>query len=300
MNRRPRAWAVAGTLGLVALLALVARAGLSSHASAARKGPFLSVFHDGSLTRVSGAAVTPASLALALGGLPPQELVRLREFLAQSTASAVRHAAPMLFDLDATEEDAGPATPDPLRKALPDLPALTAAANALGGPWGGPELSVQVGPACADGASQCAPLFVPASDRVDDPQLRHGRALAWALGNAALLRVPEGSRATLLASLQQAQTRASSTIALVFGAPRGTLDAAQLEPLREEAHQALVHLAPEAAQRPWLDALAAVRATWELPVRFDADQVLVVPRLSALARLQEFHAELARAGGVEL
>jgi hypothetical protein len=49
--------------------------------------------------------------------------------------------------------------------------------------------------------------------------------------------------------------------------------------------------------RPWLDVLGTTPAGWELPIAFDADEVLVIPRLSALARLQEFHAEIARAGG---
>jgi hypothetical protein len=61
----------------------------------------------------------------------------------------------------------------------------------------------------------------------------------------------------------------------------------------------LAHLAPDAPQRPWLDALCAARAGWELPIGLDADDVLVIPRLSALARLQDFRSEVELAGMFE-
>jgi hypothetical protein len=135
------------------------------------------------------------------------------------------------------------------------------------------------------------PLFVSAVDDAD-ALVRRGRALAWTLGNAALLQVPAGSRAAVLGSLREAQTRPSSTIALVFGASRGALDETELELLRDQARLALAHLAEDAPQRPWLDALGAAPARWELPIALDADQVLVIPRMSALARLQDFRSEV--------
>ena len=45
--------------------------------------------------------------------------------------------------------------------------------------------------------------------------------------------------------------------------------------------------------------LGAAPARWELPVALDADEVLVTPRLSALARLQDFRAEVGLAGKIE-
>jgi hypothetical protein len=119
------------------------------------------------------------------------------------------------------------------------------------------------------------------------------------LGNAALLRVSASSRPTLLRSLREAQRRPSGTVAMVFDATRGALDEAELELLRQEARQALRHLAPDAPQRPWLEALCAARADWELPITLDAAQLLVVPRLSALARLREFASEIERTGAFE-
>jgi hypothetical protein len=294
MNRRAGARALAGAMGLVAL------AGCSLRPKGERQGPFLSISHQGAVSPAPG-SVLPRSIALALGGLPPGELSRLREYLAQSTDAAVRRAAPMLFDLELAQDEAvlpfdggaaPPGTSDPLRQVLPDIPALTAAANVLGGPWSASGLSVQLGPACDTAATRCVALFAPAADP-GDALIRRGRALAWGLGNAALLRVPAGSRAAFLQSLRAAQTRPSTTIALVFGAPRGTLDEAELELLRDQARLALAHLAVDAPLRPWLDALGTAPVSWELPVAFDADQVLVIPRLSAMARLQDFRAEVA-------
>jgi hypothetical protein len=291
MNRGSGAPALTRALGLAGLLAL---AGSSACPKAEHRGPFLSILRRDGAT-VARDAAPPGSIALALGGLPPEELTRLRERLEESTDAAVRRAAATLLDRVVPPEHDEAPEPDPVRQALPDLPALTAAANVLGDPWTGPGLSVELGPACEAAASRCVPLFAPAADR-GDALVRRGCALAWTLGNAALLRVPAGSRAALLRSLRGAQTRPSGTIALVFGAPRGVLDEAELDLLREQAHRALAHLAADAPQRPWLDALGAARASWELPIALDDDEVLIIPRLSALARLQDFHSEVKLAG----
>jgi hypothetical protein len=181
---------------------------------------------------------------------------------------------------------------------LPDLPALTAAANLLGSPWEGPGISVHVGAVCEAAASRCTPVFVPAA-MADEPLVRRGRALAWALANAALLRVAANAREGLLHSLRDVQLRPSGSVAIVFASARGTIAAAELDRLRHEARQALAQLRPDAPQRPWLDALDAARTHWELPVALDADQMLVIPRLSALARLQDFAAEIESTGTFE-
>jgi len=290
-------------VAIVALVALVGLAGCTPRSKAQRRGPFLSVSSRGAAAGARG-RIPPGSISLALGGMPPESLPRLSDYLAQATDAAVRRAAPALFDLGLDDIDAG-AAPDPLRQALPDVPAWTAAANVLGAPWNAPGLSVRLVPTCADAATPCVPLFAPADDRAtssgehDDALVRRGRALAWALGHAALLRVPAGSRATLLQQLRAAQGRPASTIALVFSAPRGALDEAALEHLRDQTRTVVAHLPPDSPQRPWLEALAVARAHWELPIAFEADELLVVPRLSAQARLREFRDEIARAGGFE-
>jgi hypothetical protein len=283
MTRRSGAralWALAGAMGLVAL------AGCYRRREAERSGPYLSISSRESTIPAHG-AVSARSVALALGGLPPEELTRLRDWLAHSTDAAARRGAPALFDLGLDEGEA-PAI------ALPDVPAWTAATNVLGAPWLAPGLSVELGKTCADGASRCLPLFASDVDP-DDALARRGRALAWSLGNAALLRTPAASREARLQSLRRAQLRPSSTIALVFGAPRGALDDAELTLLRGRARSMLADLAADAPLRPWLEALGTTPPSWELPISFDADQVLVIPRLSVLARLQDFRSEVALA-----
>jgi hypothetical protein len=197
----------------------------------------------------------------------------------------------MLYDPMGLSEDEATPESDPLRQVLPDVPAMTAAANVLSAPWKGPGISVTLGPSCEVSALRCVPLFAPSVDRAD-ALVRSGRALAWTLANAALLHAPADSRVALLRSLREAQARASGAIALVFGASRGLLDEAEVEQLRERARRAVAYLPPDAPQRPWLVALGVAPASWELPIALDADEVLVIPRLSALARLQDFHAEV--------
>jgi len=291
MNR-PGAPALALALGLAGLPGL---SGCRDRPKTETRGPFLSILQREGPTATRG-AVPPGSIALWLGGLPPGELSRLREHLEESMDAAVRRAASTLYDLDELADDA--AAPDPLRPALPDLPAWTAAANVLGAPWDGPGVSVVLGPACQAGASRCVPLFAPALES-GDALVRRGRALVWTLGNAARLRVAASSRTALLRSLRETQTRPSGTIALVFGASRGTLDEAELDLLRQQARRALAHVAQDTPRRSWLDALGAARADWALPIELDADELLVIPRLSALARLHDFDSEIERAGKFE-
>lgn len=287
MDRGSGAPALRCALGLVGLFAL---ASSPACPKAGHRGPFLSILSREGATATRGAP-PPGSIALALAGLPPEELTRLRQRLEKSTDAAVRRWAARLLDRVELAEDAEAPPPDPLAQALPDLPALTAAANVLGTPWSGPGLSVELGPDCNAAASRCVPLFAPVADR-GDALVRRGRALAWTLGNAALVRVPAGARAALLRSLRAAQTRPSGTIALVFGEPKGVLDEVELDLLREQARRARSHIAQDAPERPWLDALGAARAGWELPIPLDDNEVLVIPRLSALARLRDFHSEV--------
>jgi hypothetical protein len=88
-------------------------------------------------------------------------------------------------------------------------------------------------------------------------------------------------------------------IALVFGTSRGTLDEAELDLLHQQAHRVLAHLAPDTPRRSWLDAVGAARADWELPIALEGDEVLIIPRLSALARLKDFDSEIEHAGTFE-
>ncbi len=298
MKRRRRALPLAPVLRFAGAFAL---AGCHDRSFGQREGPFLSIERQDSLEPQAGrpvarSAVLPGAIALAFGGLPPEELTRLGDGLEESADIALRRAAPELFDVTGLAEDASAPPSNAVREMLPDLPALTAAANVLGAPWTSPDLSVTLGPTCAARALRCLPLFRAPADP-EDALVRRGRALAWSISNAALLRVPATSRAALLRSLRAAQSQPSRTIALVFDAAGGTLDEGRVERLREQARAALVRLPAGAPARSWLDALATAPSRWALPIALGADEVLVVPRLSALARMQEFRAELDLACG---
>jgi hypothetical protein len=291
MKRRSRALPLARVLAFAGALA-----GCHDHAFAEREGPFLSIERQESVGPQGGPPVArsaelPGAIALAFGGLPPEELTRLGEGLEESADIALRRAAPELFDVTGLAEDASAPPSSALREVLPDLPALTAAANLLGAPWTASGLSVTLGPTCAAHAQRCLPLFRAPADP-EDALVRRGRALAWSFSNAAILRVPASSRAALLRSLRAAQLQPARTIALVFDAAGGTLDEGRVGRLREQARAALVRVPADAPVRSWLDALAAAPSRWALPIALGADEVLVVPRLSALARMQDFRAEL--------
>lgn len=294
MSRRTGGAVLVRALGLIGLLALAA-CSIRARPTESR-GPFLSIVQrettaQPDTTHARGALASRA-IALALGGLPSEALSHLREYLAESADGALRRAAPELLDLD----DAAPT--DPLRRALPNLPALTAASNALGSPWDAPGVSVHLGPICERMAARCVPLFASTVE-AGDALTRRGRALAWSLANAALLRVPASSRTVLLRSLREAQHQPSGTFAMVFDTMRGNLDEAELDSLRREARRALADIAADSPRRPWLAAIEATQAAWQLPVALAADELLVIPRLSALARLKDFTSELERAGSFD-
>jgi len=291
MSRRAAGAVLVRELGLIGLLGLEA-CSIRARSTESRRS-FLSIVQRETTAQADAAqgrsALAPAAMALALGGLPSEALPRLREYLAASADEAMRRAAPELLDLD----DVAPS--DPMRRALPDLPALTAAANVLGSPWEAPGISVHLGPLCESTAVRCLPLFAPTAE-AGDALSRRGRALAWSLGNAAVLRVPASARAVLLQALREAQPRPSGTFAMVFDATRGKLDEVELDLLRGQAHRALVDIAADSPRRPWLAAIEATQAGWQLPIVLATDQLLVIPRLSALARLRDFTAEIERAG----
>jgi hypothetical protein len=280
----------------IALWTLFATIACSSRSTAPRdRGPFLSIMErDG--PAVTRPPIVAASMALALGSLPPEELPRLREHLRDAADAILRRSAPDLFDLEG--DGAAAKGTDPPPPALPGLPALTAATNILGSPWDAPGISVRLGPKCEVGAARCVPLFA-ASTSPDEALVRRGRALAWALANAALIRAPANARPALLGALHAARRRPDGTIAMVFGMTEGTLEQAELAPLRDQARQSLEQTAAGAPLRAWLEVLAAAPASWKLPVDLQGDEVLVVPRLGALARLKDFASEVQRAGSFE-
>jgi hypothetical protein len=156
-------------------------------------------------------------------------------------------------------------------------------------------VSVELGAACRPEARRCIPLF---RERQDEGLERRARGMAWALSGAAVLRAP-GRAAELRGVLLEAAAMPDSTIALVFSGSAGALDATQVAALQHASARSLRYVGPDSKERFWLEALADPAAEWRLPIRLDADELLVVPRLGALARVTEFVAEVRSAGDAE-
>jgi hypothetical protein len=274
--------------------ALVCAAVLSVGCTDARpEGPVLSIFETAGTPGPGAQPLDPAAVSLALAGLEPGALERVRAALAMATDVAVKRANPLLVDL------VPPASP-PTRAALSEvlraeLPAATAASNLMAAPWRAEGLRVELGPACQPGATRCVSAFGAASG---DAIERRARGVAWAWSHAAVLRPKEGAPA-LVQALRARRTQAASTLALVLTAETGELDGAAMEGLRHQASRALAHAAPGSPEHFWLDAISKAPGHWTSPVALQRGEVLVVPRLGVLARLHDFEAELISAGSFE-
>jgi hypothetical protein len=231
-------------------------------------------------------ALPRGAVALALGGLPADTERHLGDEIAAATRAAIQRANPLYVDLSG-EPAAGP--------LAAHLPALTAAANLLGSPWQGPGLRVELGADCRPEARLCIPLF---RERQDDGLERRARGMVWTLSNAALLRAP-GRVEAVREALQQRAIQTDSTIALVFTKSSGSFDATGLSAIQREASRALRYVPAEANGHSWLEALAQPAPQWALPIQLEPDELLVIPRLGALARVNEFVLEVRQASSAE-
>jgi hypothetical protein len=72
----------------------------------------------------------------------------------------------------------------------------------------------------------------------------------------------------------------------------------ELTALRHQAERALPRLEPDTSARRWLEALAQVPRGFSVPLQFSSGEAIVVPRLSALAKLDQFDAEIRKCGAV--
>jgi hypothetical protein len=260
--------------------------------SAAKREPLvLSIFDAPESSSVQGTRA-PAAVATALGGLNAEVLQQLGDQLKAANDAAITRANPLTFQLDddATGKEGQAAA---LQR---EMPAVTAAANLASSQWSAPGIRVELGRRCQPSAATCLPLLTDATF-AEDTHTRRARGLAWALSHAAIVRA-HGSALELGRVLRE-RLKASGTMALVFTATAGTLEAVPLGVLRAQAARAVSHLPQKAAGRGWLEAMAHAEPGWTLPVALEPDEIMVVPRLSALARMKDFEAELAKAGSFD-
>lgn len=145
--------------------------------------------------------------------------------------------------------------------------------------------------AACEGADRCWPV-----DQVPDAALR---LAAWPVTHAAVLRGPPAALAIVAARLRLAATRAGSAVALV-------LDDATLSGAVEGPSAALVGAARRLVDRAarlelsglgWLDEAMGPAVGAGLDALTGPGELLVVPRLSAVARRAAFRAEVVEAMG---
>jgi hypothetical protein len=205
--------------------------------------------------------------ALAAASMAPVERQRLRRALEDLACRLDARAHPLADDFDDAPVDA--ALSRELGTALPKLTAARAlyGANVVD-PW-------------ARGGSTAE---------------RRARFAAWAVSGAALLRFDDGDDARAAAARLRARAaERDSRIALVVGA--GGFDASlvpELVALRAAAARVAARLHDDDERRALLDEIA--RARWTAPpswLQLETRELLVVPRLGAIAALGTFAAEIA-------
>jgi hypothetical protein len=249
------------------------------------------------------------ALALALASASGRQRAHLLELIDYAAARLEAKLAPWGVDL---AEDEGDAVVQLGHELAIYVPSLTAARELDRGAWKGPGLVVRVAADCGRANvgpdETCAPLWTGASEReVDAPLVRRGRLLAWAAAGAGIVDLDRAEAFEAGARALRERTNLSgSTLALV-------LEAADLGlrpvPEREALEAAAGRLGRAMAanrvheRSSHLDALgraapAGRAASW---LSLGPTSLVVVPRLSAIARRDDFVREIETAlGGVPM
>ena len=233
----------------------------------------------------------PASSAAALLVLNSMSEAR-RELLGHAlhelAVSVDRRKNPLFVPLDESEE----------RKAVENLIAQTAptftAANALlSGAWPSPEGDVWVRPVARCAAQR---LCVALQGKPEDSaEAKRARFLAWPLGYAIILEVAADARLDDVAEALRAPGSLHIGLVLTSAELHTVRQSPALSPLQREARRVVSALAGKrTALLDTLGSLANVRSgknamAWlQLPAR----AILVVPRLGALATIEQFVADV--------
>ena len=235
------------------------------------------------------------AMALAAASLSPADRLRILEMIDFATARLEARLSPLGTDF----EEGDPVAQ--LRASLaPYQPAFTAARELERGAWQSADLAVRVGASCAAAKpapdEHCVTLRGP-SHAPRDLEAR-ARFLAWAVSHALVIDLGTRERAEARAqALRTRATLATSTIALVLLdddlALRPTPDRADLQASANRLGRAMA--GNDIHDTKDLEAFArgvegAGVAPW---LTVSRTQILVVPRLSALGRVDELRRETA-------
>jgi hypothetical protein len=265
------------------------------------KGPVLIVRRDAGPTLPRSNDDEDRAMALAVASIDPAERTRILDQMRYTTARLETRLSPLGTDFG--DDDGDPV--EAFRSAMAaHMASFTAARAFERGAWSAAGVSARVARSCADAeiapGETCVPLW---GDEGASPlHVRRARFLAWAASQAAIVDLGTPAAADACArALRIRLADPSSTVALVLTeADLALRPLPEQEELREAArrlgiamaanhiedHQhldAFARAAPKGRVAPWLD--------------LTPTSVLVVPRLSALARTQEFAAAIEAAAG---
>ena len=235
----------------------------------------------------SAASPAPASSAAALLVLNSMSDAR-RELLGRAlhdlAASVDRRKNPFFVPLDDSEE----------RRAVENLlaqtaPAFTAANALLSGQWQSPEGDVWIRPVARCAAQRtCVALQGKPGDGGDE---KRARFLAWPLGYAIVLAAAEGAKVDEVAEALRAPGSLHIGLVLTNAELRALRPSPALLPLQREARRVVGALSGK--RTPLLATLASLAnvrygrntVAW---LRLPARSILIVPRLGALATIEQF------------
>jgi hypothetical protein len=234
-------------------------------------------------------ATRPSSSAamLVLNAMPEPRRELLAKSLARLIAVVDRKKNPFFVSLDDSEE----------RKAVEELiaqtaPAFTAATTLAAGSWSSPEGDILVRPVarCTAGR-QCVRLGDPGAGESE----RRTRFLAWPVGYAVMLAVAIPAEVDRVAEALRAPGSFQIGLVLTSAELHRLRASRALSSLKRDARR-LVKVLPKSSAR--LSAAMASLASagtgkdelrW---LRLPPDNILIVPRLSALATPEQFVADV--------
>jgi hypothetical protein len=232
-------------------------------------------------------------LSLTLASLAPAERQRLLDLVRNATARLETRLSPLGTDLGDDDED-------PVKQLRKDaaryMPSLTAARELDRGWWRSADLTVRAAESCLDAKNNevCVPMYV---GRESAGLEGRARFLAWVVASSAIVEAPtDEAREDAARKLRDRTAMGESTIALVLDQR-----ALAFEPVpeRDELSEAARRLgramaANERHEETRLESLgrrppAGRSAPW---LQLAPHMLLVVPRLSAAVRREEFATEI--------
>jgi hypothetical protein len=267
----------------VAVMAIVSCA-------ASERGPFLAIGTPVASSAVVRDSERVATVGIALQSLSEGDLARLDGILARARERAYAHANPLYVEL---EDD----RPDDLAREARSLlesnaPILTAA-QAIGRTRF--ELSdgfsvALVSDCRASAPTDCVPLWGAPSERLLERRMRFA---AWPLAFAGVLAT-RGVANDPASALRPLIHRRDGTVALVLTLAPARDGSGARAAIRQRMRRILPRLEHDHVDTRWARAVATTEPSTNLDhVGIQADEILVVPRLGALARLRAFEREIS-------